>query len=203
MEDTKKKQSAELEATELELKQLELQIKRAQLAAVEADLADKELAKAERKFNAENMQQLRDEREVSKQTKAMRAISQGQSLRATTQGEEAHQNKCTHRKGGNGIQGFMQGKGQKDDHCFQKHMFANGDVWQRCLRCSKTWKPPVRLDFTAVDGTFNQAGYDLAKQVYNAALSLSTNSVMSAGTQWRFSDDGEHYRATTRSVNLR
>jgi hypothetical protein len=212
MEDTKKKSVVEpevkevklsaVEAADLEIKQLELEIKRAELAAKAAELEDRTLAIAERKFNAENMQQLRDERSMKIQDKTQKSKQNGQTLRATLQGETAHQMNCTHRKGGNGIQGFMQGKGQKDDHCLMRHMLPNGDTWQRCLRCAKTWKPPVRVDFT-VNGTFDEAGYKLAGDVYKAALQLSTNSITSGGTQWRFSDDGEHFRTVTRSSTLR
>ncbi len=193
---TKTSAATEMEAMDLEIKKLEL-------AQKKADLEAKQMEILERRANSQDLQERLAEREMKRETKGQRSKQNGDTLRSTGQQESARQTACTHRKGGNGIQGYVQGKGQKDDHSLMRHHFANGDVWQRCMRCGKTWKPPVKLDFTAKDGTFNEASYMTAQQVYKAALEMSSSTIPSGGTQWRFSDDGEHYRSTTRSTNLR
>jgi hypothetical protein len=77
-----------------------------------------------------------------------------------------------------------------------KHQMINGDIWVRCLRCGKTWNPPVREELflrrrgkaSCPEGrTFNRALFEKAIEDYKRATMFETNNSMSTSVQCRFS----------------
>lgn len=189
MADLKKKQS--VEEMEMEIKALELEAKKLELI----DLRDRI-----------------DERKMKKENKDSRTKSNGAVLKANASQLKAAQARCNHKKGGNGAEGLIQGQGDDPQYAVMKHQFGNGDVWVRCLRCAKTWKPPIEDDYffdengvsvTPEEGTFSQAKFDAAARDYDAALQFQTRNVMSGSIQYRFSDGGKLFRKVMQNTDLR
>ena len=119
-------------ALEIKLKEADLRLRGAQLQDVEETLA---------------------ERELKRETKRQRSVTNGQTLRQISTIDQAVQKRCNHRKGGNGLPGLLAGQGHDSQYAILKHKFANGDWWIRCLRCGKTWKPPVKRAYKTEDGS--------------------------------------------------
>ncbi|MGH7747847.1 MAG: hypothetical protein ACREQ5_24270 [Candidatus Dormibacteria bacterium] len=180
---------AEIKAAELELKRLAL--KNAQLAA--------EKAEAE----IQDLREQLDERKLKRQAKGDRARGQGANLKQDRLKKNASQNSCNHRKGGDGAAGVVGGKGTDAQYSVMKHVFANGDTWVRCLRCGKTWKPPLRKRFATDDA------YQKAVEKYTEAVYFPTRNHTSSSQQfqWGFTPDGkqggkEFYREVMENVSL-
>jgi len=132
---------------------------------------------------------------------------------------------CTHKKGGTASQRDMRvltTGGNGNQFSVMKHQMINGDIWVRCLRCAKTWKPPVEKEFyfdakgrqvAVQDGKFDKAKFDAAKVEYLRACNFETNNSMSGSVQCRFStydlesgkmvDAADIYRERVSSSNLR
>jgi hypothetical protein len=156
-----------------------------------------------KRAEAQDIEERLAERELKRETNRQKAITNGQTLKQIAAGDTAHQKKCNHKKGGNGADGVVRGKGDSTDFAVIKHTFAHGDTWVRCQRCGKTWKPPVKSQFTTRDGNFDEHGFDMATRVYETALDFQTKNATSSGVPFRFSDDGEYYREHTASATLR
>lgn len=172
------------------------------VAAMQAELAAIELESAKLKLeldkaNLVDMKERLAERELKRENIRQDAYTKGATIRATKDGEERQQAHCNHKKGGNGAQGVVGGQGDDSQYAILKHTFANGDVWIRCLRCGKTWKPPVKSMHTT------QTSYDAAMAVYREALAFQTRNVPSKSVIFQYSDGGEYYREQTKQVNLR
>ncbi len=179
---------AELLSMEIEAKKMELESKKLQLL--------------EQKANLQDLQERLDERELKRETKRQRSITNGATLTSLAAADIMVQGRCTHRKGGEGAAGVIGGQGQASQYAVLKHTFANGDMWIRCLRCGKTWKPPVHSDFVK-DGIFNEAKYVTKMAEYQAAVNFQTLNVSSKACLFKFSDNGEYYREITKSSTLR
>lgn len=175
---------ASLLAIELEAKKLELESKKLQLL--------------EQRANLQDLQERLDERELKRETKRQRSLINGATLKSLKSNDEQIQARCTHRKGGEGAAGVIGGMGQASQYAVLKHTFANGDMWIRCLRCGKTWKPPIHADFKD-----NEAAYLREVADYHAAVNFQTLNVPSKACLFKFSDNGEYYREVTRSSTLR
>src|ERR1700722_11478313 len=79
-----------LQEAELKLKESELKLRTAQLQDAEETLAD---------------------RELKRETKRLRFLTNGQSLNQTAEIEKKAQKRCNHKKGGNGLPGLVGGQG--------------------------------------------------------------------------------------------
>jgi hypothetical protein len=167
---------AEIKYLELEEKRLEVQFKRA---------------------NLQDMDERLKERELKREDKRQKSITNGQTLKALAEGTLQAQLRCNHHKGGDGAEGVIGGRGNSPQYAVLKHKFANGDMWVRCLRCGKTWKPPVKSEHKT-DATYNSAMTE-----YRTALEFPTQNKSSAGVVFGFSDGGEFYREVTKNANLR
>lgn len=132
---------------------------------------------------------------------------------------------CTHRKGGVVSQRDMRALttgGSEDQYAVIKHQMINGDIWVRCLRCSKTWSPPVESNFyfdakgrqvAPADGTFNREKFLAAQSEYQRAVQFPTRNSMSGSVQCRFmkyntetgryEDAADLYRESIKDTNLR
>lgn len=177
-----KSNKEELAAMELEAKKLELAAKRLEIEERTANLQDVQERLSDRQLKREDRQQ-------SFQTK-------GQAIAQTNASEKAQQAACPHRKGGFGQNGNL-GRGQDSQYAVIKHKMGNGDIWVRCLRCAKTWKPPLEKNYKT-----NEA-YLEAFVEYKTAVNFTTLNSDSGSAQFRFSDGGKHYREVTDSASLR
>jgi len=166
-----------------------------ELGALEVEL--KKLEVLEKQANLQDITERLAERELKRETKKQRSLTNGQTLKQLENGYEATQKRCNHRKGGDGANGVILGRGQDDQYAVLKHVFANGDTWVRCLRCAKTWKPPVHESYKS------EELYLKAIAEYETALNFPTRNHTSGSIQFRFSDNGEYYRQVTASTNLR
>lgn len=179
-EEVKKPQS--VEEMEIEIKALELEAKRLEVK--------------ERKANVQDLEERLAERELKRENKRQRSVTNGATLKQLAVGEKAAQDRCSHKKGGNGHEALAHG-GNDNQYAVIKHQFCNGDVWVRCLRCGKTWKPPIEEDYSTKEA------YLKAYVEYQTALSFETRNITSRSTMFKFSDGGQYYRQITRDTTLR
>jgi hypothetical protein len=184
---TPKKQT--LEEMEIEFKKLEIEAKKLELL----DIRDRV-----------------DERQMKRDNKDQRTRANGVVLDNNLAQRRAAQAQCNHKKGGNGIEGFMSGQGDDPQYAVFKHTFLNGDMWVRCLRCGKWWKPPVEASFyfdergrevAPKDGKFNKEMFEEAQREYRFALAFPTRNSPSSGYQFRFSDGGQVFRDVTKDTD--
>jgi hypothetical protein len=194
----------ELKGQELEAKQLEVQERQYHIKDLKSKILDREIRE----------KQLREDREM-----------QGRSIAQIDATDKYQQSKCTHRKGGmassRDVRVLATG-GNSNQYAVIKHQMINGDIWVRCLRCGKTWSPPVERNYffddkgrqvAPGDGTFNKTKYVADVEKYQMATMFETNNSMSASVQCRFFkvdeetgkilDGAEDYRNNIASTTLR
>lgn len=198
-----------------ELAALELEIKRKELEKVNLELEEK-------KANLQDLRERLDERAIKRHDKRQTSITNGVTLQQTAQNDKMVQTRCNHRKGGLGRDGVVGGQGNDSQYAVLKHTFLNGDTWVRCLRCGKTWKPPVEenyyFDAAGIHvppgsddrgrllkpaGTLNQEQYLAAVVQYQTALNFETLNKPSSSYMFSFSDGGKIFRHVTNSATLR
>jgi hypothetical protein len=173
-----------------ELANLELEAKR-------LEIEERRLAVLEKKANVQDLEERLAERELKRETVRQRSKINGETLKQLSRNDDMVQKRCNHKKGGNGANGVIGGQGDDSQYAVMKHTFANGDMWVRCLRCGKTWKPVNRTAFASDEL------YLKAVAQYEAAVNFQTRNVPSSSIQFRFSDNGDYYRQVTDSTNLR
>jgi len=201
-----------------EIAAIELSIKRAQLA-------DLELQKQERALNLEDLRGRVADRATKAKQKELDRKQQGITFAQQRAADEAKQSQCTHKKGGvvspRDMKVLSTG-GNSVQYAVIKHQMINGDFWVRCLRCGKTWLPPVKENFyfnekgkkvAPVDGVFSQEKFDAAEADYKRAVQFETNNSPSSSVQCRFSkwdetsgqwvDATKNYRQHVKNTNLR
>jgi hypothetical protein len=180
---TKEDHEALMRALELEAKQLEL-----------LDLRDRT-----------------NDRKNKREDKLQKSRANGQTLEILKENNKANQDRCNHRKGGNGVEGIIFGRGDDPQFAVLKHQFHTGDIWVRCLRCRKTWKPPVKDQFffnakgrvvAPQDGKFSQEAFDRAEKEYKEALIFPTRNTMSTSHQFQWSDGGVYARRKMMDTDL-
>lgn len=188
---SEEKKLTAIEAAELDLKILEIEHKKLELL----DLRDRV-----------------DERKMKRENRTSSSRANGRTLQQVIAGDRAKQANCNHKKGGNGAEGVVGGQGDDPQYSVIKHKMPNGDIWVRCLRCAKTWKPPVEFKFyfdstgknvAPKDGKFSKEAFDIAVKEYREALVFQTRNQTSGSIVFQFSDGGKHYREKTANANLR
>ena len=201
-----------------EIAAIELSIKRAQLADIELQKQERELSIAEKRGT------INDRLNKQKQKEMDRSQS-GRVFAAQKREDEAKQAACTHKKGGTVSQRNLQvlsTGGNSTQYAVIKHQMINGDMWVRCLRCGKTWLPPVKSNFyfnakgkqvAPVDGTFSAERFAAAGEDYRKAVSFETNNTPSGSVICKFSkwdekseqwvDATADYREAVKSTTLR
>ena len=177
------KVSKEIEALEVQIKQAELEAKLLEIK--------------ERTANVQDMEERLAERDLKRAQKRQYLETKGQVMQQTDRDTRAAQKRCNHKKGGNGVPGVVGGRGDSPQYAILRHTFANGDTWVRCLRCGKTWKPPVKRSYST------QEAYEIAQVTYRQALDFQTNNTDSSSYVFQYSDGGEYYREITESTTLR
>lgn len=203
-------------AIEKEVKKQSLEEMEAEIKAKELELRNLEIL--EKKANLQDLAERLAERQMKRENKGQRSKNNGSTLQQSAARDIAIQSHCNHRKGGDGLDGFANGQGTDSQYAIIKHTFGHGDTWIRCLRCGKTWKPPVKSQFyfndrginvAVQDGVFNKEKYEEAIREYKEALNFQTRNVPSGSYQFRFTstnpniDPLEVVREQLASTNLR
>ena len=206
----------EIIALELEAKRLEVQLKKQQLEGLA-------LEQKEREFNIKDLRSRIQEREHLEKQKQEDRASQGRTFAQDEAQDKLRWRLCTHKKGGvvtpRDLRVLHTG-GNKEQYAVIKHQMINGDIWVLCLRCAKTWKPPVEKDFffdtagknvAPKDGTFDRTKFEQTQFEYLQAVNFNTNNSMSTSVQCRFTaiengkafDAADRYRELVSQSNLR
>lgn len=208
----------EIKKAELESKRIELLIKQRQLDAM--DLEDQE-----RQYHIKDLKHRLNERDTKEKQSREDREQQGRTFAQQRATDNYRYSICTHRKGGvvtpRDMRVLTTG-GNKEQFAVVKHQMINGDIWVRCLRCGKTWSPPIEKNFffdakgqqvAPQDGKFDREKFNVAQQKYIEATMLNTNNSMSTSVQCRFStfdvesgrmvDAADKYRESIASTNLR
>jgi uncharacterized small protein (DUF1192 family) len=133
----------------------------------------------EAELNAQDLKDRVDERKNKRQMISEQFRARGRELKQTLKAQETHQNNCSHRKGGRGLEAIQKG-GTASDFAVIRHLLPNSQWWQRCQRCGKTWRPPNELDFDLKDSV-ERTAFDAAKKEYQEALSWPTDNIPSTG----------------------
>lgn len=185
--------------------EIEVELKRQQLLKQAAheermrqlEIEEKELSIAEKKANLIDAKERQNEREMKRENKSMDSKTKGQALKSLADADRQVQKRCNHRKGGNGLAGVIGGKGDAAQYAVMKHTFCHNDTWVRCLRCGKTWKPPLERSFK------NKEDFYTAVAEYRVALEFQTLNSPSSSSQFGFSDGGANMREVMEPVTLR
>lgn len=201
-----------------EIAALDIQLRKAQLA-------DIELQKREREMNLEDLRGRLGDRETKALQRKLDRKQHGLTFSQQAATDNARQGVCTHKKGGTvsarNLNALSTG-GNSIQYAVIKHQMINGDFWVRCLRCAKTWLPPVELNFyfdakgkkvAPKDGKFSAEKFEAAKTEYIRAVNFETNNSPSGSVQCRFSkwdeasgqwvDAAKEYREGVKNTDLR
>ena len=213
------------QSAEEQLKAIEIQEKLLALELKKAELEAKLLEKQEREYHIKDLKARIADREIQdKQAQEDRA-QQGRTFAQQDATDAYRYRICTHRKGGTvtprDLRVLSIG-GNHVQYAIMKHQMINGDIWVRCLRCGKTWAPPVEINFffdakgkqvAPQDGQFDRVKFERAREDYERATTLETNNSMSGSVQCRFStfdaesgkmvDAADKYRENIASTTLR
>lgn len=190
-----KRSAAEIEA---EIKQLELEEKR--------------LSVEEKRANLQDVKERLEERQMKRDSLKDRSRTNAMTLEQNARRQKAGEDGCTHRKGGNGLGDYLGGKGQEPQFAVIKHRMLTGDIWVRCMRCGKTWKPPIRKNFyfnaegklvAPKDGRFDQTKFDAAVHDYREAVNFQTKNSTSSSYIFGYTDGGEYAREVLEPTTLR
>lgn len=208
----------QIKAAELKAKLMEVELKAQELEA-------KQLEIQERTYHIQDLKQKLADRAIKEKQYKEDRETQGRVISQQEATDKYRFSICTHRKGGTASSRdvrVLSAGGNSNQYAVIKHQMINGDIWVRCLRCGKTWAPPVERNFffnekglnvAPQDGTFDQAKFAAASQDYLRATMFETNNSMSTSVQCRFStvdpstgkvvDAAEIYRDNIASTSLR
>lgn len=139
----------------------------------------------------------KDEIANKKENKSQDAKTRGSALLSLAEADRQIQRRCNHKKGGNGLAGVVGGRGDSVHYAVIKHTFCHGDEWIRCLRCGKTWKPPLERSFKTKDQ------YYIAVAEYKQAQDFQTLNSPSSSSRFAFSDQGANMREIMEPSTLR
>jgi hypothetical protein len=205
--------SAELKAMQEQMAAADLEVARLRLAQALAEVEDlkkraelRDLELRERQLNLVDLQERLDDRQLKKRSRESVYRGHGQNLKQDAINRQTRHDICNHHKGGDGAQGVIGGQGDDTQFCVARHVMPSGDTWQRCLRCGKTWRPPVLSEYNTA------AEYKAAMAEYNEALKMPTRNKRSSSHtfQWgvvmneRGVQEGgiEHFREKMKHVTL-
>lgn len=224
MSEQEKKQPVELSAEDKEIKRLEIEAKRMELEIKRKQLEAIELEQQERTYHIKDLKQRLADRDMKEKQAQEDRMSQGRTFAQQKATDELRFRMCTHKKGGvvtpRDTRVLSTG-GNKEQYAVIKHQMINGDIWVRCLRCGRTWAPPIEKNFffdergvqvAPQDGTFDRTKFAEAQMRYLEATMFNTNNSMSTSVQCRFSridkdgrliDAADTYRENIASTTLR
>lgn len=134
--------------------------------------------------------------------------SRGRELENTKRSQHKHQEGCSHRKGGRGIEALQRGGTDASDHSLIKHLLPWNEWYIRCQRCGKTWRPPHAEDYDLKTAE-GKAAFDQAKVDYKWAMDAPTNNSPSTGITFKHTSEDDDksakqfVRDVTKDVTLR
>lgn len=218
---------AELRAKEIELeeKEINLQIKKQELENKKKESESLDLKRTESEYNIKDLKaRIADRAHEDLQAMEDRA-QQGRTFGQLDAIDRFNWTNCSHKKGGvvsaRDMRALTLG-GNKEQYAVIKHQMINGDIWVHCLRCKRTWLPPVESNYyftekgkncAPKDGTLNQELFNKVKAQHLEAIQFQTNNTPSGSVVCRFSqieegtgreyDANGQYRENVRSSNLR
>jgi len=197
-EKPKEKEQPKFNAEPTELEKIQIEIAKAQLESLRLQQEETQLAIAERKLNSQDIQARLDDRALKSNDHGAKARINGAAIADKNRTQKKSEEKCNHRKGGNGQAGYVGGQGDDSQYAVMKHTFCNGDINVRCMRCGKTWKPPIAADY----GDDREAYLD-AYADYKTACNFPTRNTGSSSVLFGYSDNGAFYREQTRHTTMR
>ena len=160
----------QIKQAELAAKLMELEIKRQELEA-------KSLEIQERKYHIQDLKTKLADREITERQLKEDREQQGRTIAQQDATDKYRFTICTHKKGGlvsPRDQRVLSTGGNAAQYAVLKHQMINGDIWVRCLRCGKTWAPPVMNNFffdakgrsvAPVDGEFSRDKFEKAVEL--------------------------------------
>jgi hypothetical protein len=208
-----------------QIKLIELQEKMLSLELKKAELEAKVLEKQEREYHIKDLKARLADRDIKEKQVQEDRAQQGRTFAQQDATDAYRYRICTHKKGGvvtpRDMRVLTTG-GNNIQYAIMKHQMINGDIWVRCLRCGKTWAPPIEKNFffndkgfvvAPQDGIFDKARFAQAREEYMRATMFETNNSMSGSVQCRFSaydaasgkmvDAADKYRENIASTTLR
>ena len=197
-------------SVEEQIKEAELQAKLIELQIKKQELESKTLEIEERKYHIKDLKATISDRDLKEKQIQEDREQQGIAIRQQEATDNYKFTHCTHRKGGMASARDLHVLSTGGDHHYFaviKHQMINGDIWVRCLRCGRTWAPPVEKNYVfdakgrsvaPADGQFDKVRYEAAIEAYKQATMFPTNNSMSTSVQCRFfktAEDGREYDA--------
>jgi hypothetical protein len=169
------------------------------------EMEAKELEILERQVNLQDAKDRIAERQMKREQVNLMSRTNGASLKDTATREAQIQSRCNHRKGGEGIAAIQFGMGVSPNYAVIKHTMLTSDMWIRCQRCGKTWKPPIRKDYELGGDREKEGidGYTKALVEYETARNFNTNNTPSSSQTFSWSDGGAYAREVLKHTNLR
>lgn len=207
-----------------QIKMIELQEKQLSLELKKAELEAKLLEKQEREYHIKDLKARIADRDIQEKQIQEDRAQQGRTFAQQDATDQYRYSVCTHKKGGTVTPRDMRALttgGNSIQYAIMKHQMINGDIWVRCLRCGKTWAPPVEKNFffdkgkqvAPQDGQFDKAKFEKAREEYIRATMFETNNSPSGSVQCRFAtfdvesgkmvDAADKYRENIASTTLR
>ena len=160
-------------------------------------------------FQADLVRRQTDQMKMKDAEQKDKFWSRGRELANTKLAQKKHQDGCSHRKGGRGIEALQKGGTDASDHCLIKHLLPWNEWYIRCQRCGKTWKPPHIEDFGDLKTAEDKAAFEQARVDYKWAMDAPTGNTASTGITFQHhSEDDDRtakrfVRDTIKEVNLR
>lgn len=216
-ENTPSPADEQIKQIELESKRLELEIKKQELEAAQLQIE-------ERRYSIRDLKARLADRDIEEKQAQEDREQQGRTFAQQEATDKHRWANCTHRKGGavsQRDQKVLFFGGDAAQHAIMKHQMITGDIWVRCLRCGRTWKPPIKQEFfvnakgkvvAPADGVFDKAKFDEAVADYKRALMFPTNNSTSSSVLCKFAtfdadgnpiDAADKYREIVSASNLR
>jgi len=208
-EDVKEKVEVTLNIDE-QIKQNTLELQRLELEARNLELQ-------ERKYHIYDLKQSIAERQLKDEQVKTDREAQGRAIHQTELTDNYRFSVCTHKKGGTvsarDVRVLKTG-GNSPQYAVMKHTMINGDVWIRCMRCGRTWAPPVEKNFyfdakgrrvAPRDGTLDSLKFAKAAQEYRDAIDFPTNNTTSHSVLCQFktvNEQGQEIDATNVYRNI-
>ena len=222
---SEEKKLSQIEQIQLEAAQMALETAKMDRELKKAELEAKQLEKQEREYHIRDLKGSLAKRDLEEQQTKENRESQGKTFAQQAATDKFRFSVCTHKKGGTAHARdtrCLTTGGNGSQYAVIKHQMINGDIWVRCLRCGKTWNPPVESNFyfddkgnsvAPNDGKFDKEKFNTAHKEYIQATMFETNNSMSGSVQVRFSrydkssgkivDGADVYRENIASSNLR
>jgi hypothetical protein len=134
------------------------------------------------------------DRRNKRNTKSQEYESRGRELVKTGRDQAAVQNACQHKKGGRGNipGGFL--RGNDVNYSVIKHTLPTNQMYIRCARCGKTWKPVSQFDYD-MKSAEGKAAYEAAKVEYQRAIDFNTDNIESSSITFQHTSDDNNVTA--------